>query len=93
MNESKKDENTVTVAEIISKIGRPPTFFMFAFATWAMSASYAGTIFTYMVVFTGFIPNEQYNCTSQKCLDVMKIFISESGKRELLSLASHKIVR
>jgi hypothetical protein len=82
MDELGKNDNTETVDAIINKIGKNPNFPMLAVATFAMSFAYVGSIFTYMVQFTGFIPNEEFTCLSQKCSFLRSTFILESGKRE-----------
>jgi hypothetical protein len=82
MDELGNKEDTETVDAIINKIGKTPNFQMLVVATCAMSFAYVGSIFTYMVQFTGFIPNEEFTCLSQKCSDVRSTFTLESGKRE-----------
>ena len=93
MSESGKEEKTRTVDEIINKIGKSPNFSMFVITICALSCAYAGTIFTYMVQFTGFIPNEKYTCLSQKCFDLKNDYTSKTGKSKfdliMVSLILH----
>ena len=84
MGESGKHETTETVDSVINRIGKSPNFLMFVVATCAMSCSYVGTFFAFMVQFTGFIPNEEYTCISQKCLTLESNFTSELNEGKFL---------
>jgi hypothetical protein len=82
MEDLGKKENIETVDAIINKIGKKPNFPMIALGIYSISFGYAGSMFTYMIQFTGFIPNEEFTCLSQKCLNLKSSFTLESGKRE-----------
>jgi hypothetical protein len=84
MSESGKLETTQTVDEVINRIGKSPNFLMFIVATCAMSCSFVGTFYAYMVQFTGFIPTEDYDCLSKKCRDLKSSFTLDSGEGEFL---------
>ena len=85
MGESGKLETTQTVDEVINKIGKSPNFLLFLVGSCAASCSYVGCFYAYMVVFTGFIPNQEYSCLSQKCLDLKSSHTSKMGEREFLA--------
>ena len=80
MVETGKKETTRTVDEIINEIGKSPNLLIFVVASCAMSCSYVAAFHSFMVQFTGFIPNEEYMCISQECLDLKRSFTSELGE-------------
>ncbi|KAL5264590.1 hypothetical protein ACHWQZ_G005617 [Mnemiopsis leidyi] len=71
---------TQTVDDVINEIGKSPNILLLAVATLGMSCSYVGCLCAYMVVFTGFIPTENYVCLTKQCQKLQENFTLDSGE-------------
>ena len=74
---------TQTVDDVINEIGKSPNILLLAVATLGMSCSFVGCLCAYMVVFTGFIPTENYVCLTKECQKLQENFTLDSGESKL----------